>query len=251
MIRKGNKGNIFAGNGKELKLDLLDELNRQFEYLVSNNLYLEDMTLARLRENPIGTMTWDFEGTNPVYYRVFEKKTNISSVSSRGQYENSAIQTVYAFAITAMLISSNNTPLKRHARYVAGIKSNPYEPIRSYARLDTPVASAGSGPTLLQRAAYAVFSKENISGEWNKLVKKELSDAKLLIYLNIGEVNRGELVYRTDATGAGTGAAGPGFSLPSRDAGPAAPAPTPSSDSNASPKEDTSWLDEFLRNSSS
>lgn len=181
MITNKKKGNIFSGKkGNALKAKLLDELYQVFEHFVSDQRYLEDMTLARLR----GTMEWDLTSIqpNPVYYRAFEKESNISSVNSLGQYANPAIQTVYAFAITAMLISKNSTPLERHAKYVARTGVAPYQNMRNYAE--------SSPSNLLKRAILATFSvNQTILGNWEENVNTELRDTTVPAYLITGEIS--------------------------------------------------------------
>jgi hypothetical protein len=224
--KEGKKGNIFAPNtkkkrdeieeerrkGRDLQTRLLDELNRQFEYLVSNQLYLKDMTLARLHEDPTGTgLAWYFGiiHDNPVYYRAFETNTDNLDPTT-GQYANPAIQTVYAFAITAMLISKNTKPLERHASYVAGEGTSPYQAIIRYAiEKDSP-------SSLLKKAIAAVFTKEHLFKDLKKQ-EKELEQIGMLEYLNRGKLDRVESVDPTLIAGAG--AAGPGF--------PSAPAQVP------------------------
>ena len=193
-----------------IKIKLLDELNSRFTFLVEKSIYLQTMTLANLQkkeESGLVTLEWNFdnEPLPSVYYRAFEKKPDTLNPTT-GQYANPAIQTVYAFGITAMLISSNSTMLERHASYVAEEGADPFQNMLNYAKKGPP--------SLLKKAIPAVFSK-NQRKKFNKIIEnEELSGTKLLTYLEKGELNRADAGaagqgFPVDSDdGAGTGAAG-------------------------------------------
>ncbi len=160
------------------------------------------MTLANLVEKEesglVTSFEWNFDNKPlpSVYYCAFEEKPVFLDTLT-GQYANAAIQTVYAFGITAMLIKTNSTPLERHARYVARIgPPTPYQQLREYAK------TREDDRTLLQTAILAMFSSNKLKKRG--IIMNELRATGLLPYFNNGEDDPA-------GAGAGAGAAGPGF----------------------------------------